>query len=77
MYIPEITDTEIILYSIGCPKCKILESKLQSKGIYYTKNTSVEDMEKLGFTTVPMLNVNDQYLTFGEAVKWINDRKEN
>ena len=68
---------EIVLYSTGCPKCKILETKLQSNGIYYTKNTSVEDMEELGFTTVPMLKVEESYLTFGEAVKWINDRKGN
>ena len=63
---------EIILYSTGCPKCKILESKLQSKRIYYIKNTSVEEMTKLGFITVPMLKVNDEYLDFGEAVRWVN-----
>ena len=67
--------SEIILYSTGCPKCRILETKLQSKGIYYTKNTSVDEMTKLGFTNVPMLEVDNGYLDFGEAVRWINEVK--
>lgn len=67
--------SEIILYSTGCPKCRILETKLQSKGIYYTKNTSVDEMTKLGFTNVPILKVDNDYLDFGEAVRWINEVK--
>ena len=77
MYIPDMTDEEVILYSTGCPKCRILETKLQNKGVYYTKNTSVDEMEKLGFTAVPVLSVDGKYFEFGDAVKWINDRKEN
>lgn len=75
MYIPDIVDKEVVLYSTGCPKCKILEMKLQNKGIYYTKNTNIDEMEQLGFDTVPVLLVNGEYLNFGEAVKWINNRK--
>ena len=67
--------SEIILYSTGCPKCRILETKLQSKGIYYTKNTSVDEMTKLGFTNVPMLKVDNDYLDFGDAVRWVNEFK--
>ena len=73
MYIPDVIKQEVILYSTGCPKCKILEKKLQSKGIYYTKNESVAKMKSLGITSVPVLGVNAQYLDFGEAVKWVND----
>lgn len=75
MYIPDVVENEVVLYSTGCPKCKILEKKLQSKGIYYTKNTSVEEMTALGFTNVPILSVNAQYLDFGEAVKWVNEHE--
>ena len=67
--------SEIILYSTECPKCRVLETKLQSKGIYYTKNTSVDEMTKLGFTNVPMLKVDNDYLDFGDAVRWINEVK--
>lgn len=72
IHLPGVTDDEIVLYSTGCPKCKILETKLKNKGIYYTKNTSIEDMISRGFTNVPVLKVNEIYLDFGDAVKWIN-----
>lgn len=64
---------EIILYSTGCPKCKILEQKLQNKGVYYTKNTSVDEMLQLGFNTSPMLKVENNYLNFSDACKWVNN----
>ena len=76
LYIQEITKEEIILYSTGCPKCKVLERKLHDKGIYYTKNKSLNEMERLGFTTVPVLYVSGKYLKFNEAVKWINEQEE-
>ena len=69
--------TEIILYSTSCPKCKILETKLQNADVHYTKNTSIDEMTKLGFTTVPMLKIGEKVLNFGEAVKWVNNRKED
>ena len=75
VYIQDVIENEIILYSTGCPKCKILESKLQSKGVYYTKNTSVDEMMQLGFTNVPILKVNGEYLDFGKSIKWINEIK--
>lgn len=73
MYIPDVTKREVTLYSTDCPKCKVLESKLQNKGVYYTKNTSISEIKKLGFTTAPILNVDDKYLEFGEAIKWVNN----
>lgn len=68
---------KIILYSTGCPKCKILESKLNAKNIRYEKNTDTDEMIRLGFQTVPKLKVDDEILDFGEAVKWINNRKDD
>lgn len=72
VYIPAAFEDEIVLYSNNCPKCKILETKLQNKGIYYTKNTSVSEMQIRGFTAVPVLSVDGNYLNFSEAVKWVN-----
>lgn len=68
---------KIILYSTGCPKCKILESKLNAKNIQYDKNTDTDEMIRLGFQTVPKLKVDDEILDFGESVKWINNRKDD
>ena len=61
------------LYSTGCPKCMVLEAKLKQKGIQYEICDTVEEMEKLGFTSVPML-VTDNGVTydFSSAVQWIN-----
>lgn len=62
----------ITLYSTGCPKCMILAAKLDQKGIKYEVNDSIEEMESLGFSTVPMLKVDDKIYNFSEAVKYIN-----
>ena len=63
-----------ILYSTGCPRCKVLEKKLESKGIAYEKDNSVEEMLSLGITEVPVLNVYGQLLSFSEANEWINNQ---
>lgn len=63
----------IILYSTNCPKCVVLEKKLQAKNIPYVKNQNVKEMSLLGVKTVPMLKVGDgPLLDFTEAVKQIN-----
>lgn len=64
---------DIILYSTNCPKCVVLEKKLQAKNIPYVKNQNVKEMSLLGMTTVPMLKVGDgPLLDFTEATKRIN-----
>lgn len=62
----------IILYTTGCPKCRVLRQKLENAGIEFVMNTDVEEMQALGFTTVPMLKIGDNILNFAEAVKWIS-----
>lgn len=62
----------IYLYSTGCPKCKVLEKKLQDKGISYGIKSDIEEMTALGITQVPVLKVNDKLLQFKEAVDWVN-----
>ena len=63
----------IVMYSTGCPKCRILEAKLNAKGIEYTVCNDVAEMERLGFFTVPVLSVDGQSYEFSEAVKYINE----
>lgn len=64
----------IVLYSNGCPRCKILKSKLDAKDIQYTENSSVDEMLALGITNVPVLSLNGELMEFGEAVKWVNNK---
>lgn len=63
----------VILYSTGCPKCRILETKLSEKNIEYKKNTDIEEMKKLGFVSAPTLVVDDKTLNFGDAIRWIKN----
>ena len=64
----------MVLYSTHCPKCKVLEAKLNQKGINYEENNDVELMMKKGFTTVPKLEVDGVVYDFKEAVEWIGER---
>lgn len=63
----------MVLYSTGCPICKILEKKLNEKGIDYKINTDVDYMLTLGITSVPILEVNGNLLKAKEAMEWIDD----
>ncbi len=65
---------QVIFYSTHCPKCKILETKMAQKGISYDECNDVDEMTKLGFTTVPMLSVDGEIMDFGKAVKWVNNQ---
>lgn len=62
----------VILYSNGCPRCRVLKQKLDSKGVAYTEESSVETMLSLGITQVPVLSVDGKFLPFADANGWIN-----
>ena len=62
---------DVILYSTNCPKCKVLEKKLNSSGIDYSIVTDVDVMERKGFQSAPVLEVDDKIYEFSEAVKWL------
>lgn len=62
------------LYSTGCPRCRILERKLDEKGVQYQKHTDVDEMLKLGLTAAPALLVDGEMKEFSEAVRWINEQ---
>lgn len=66
----------IILYSTGCPKCSVLKKKLDTIGIPYTINSSIEDMTQLGISQVPVLSVGGELLEFAKANQWINQQGE-
>lgn len=65
---------KVILYSTGCPKCKVLKAKLDSKSIEYTINDNVDAMLEMGISEVPVLSVNDELMRFADAVSWINNQ---
>jgi len=67
-------EDKVILYTTGCPKCNVLEAKLDSAGVAYTKETDVSQLIKKGFVTAPVLEVNGELMEFKLAVDWVNQR---
>ncbi len=74
-------DSIITLYSNDCPKCKVLEAKLNSKGIKFSKNADVAQLASFGMRSLPVLKIEEaegnhgnepRYLTFVEANGWVN-----
>lgn len=63
---------DIVFYSTGCPKCKVLKSKLDSKNIEYKTVTDTDEMIKLGMTIVPFLTIDGEIKDFKESIDYIN-----
>ena len=64
---------KIVLYSTGCPKCRILKKKLDEMGIQYETCSDEEQMIGLGLTEVPALGIKGHLYSFREAVEWLNN----
>lgn len=60
-----------VLYTTHCPKCRIIEKKLNEKNIKYTEVTDMEIMRNKGFVSAPMLEVNGTIYNFRDANRWI------
>lgn len=66
----------IILYSTGCPKCNVLETKLNSKSIKYEVCRDIEVMQSKGMMSAPNLEVDGELMDFSAAIKWVREYKE-
>lgn len=65
----------IRLYSTHCPKCKVLEKKLQSKNIEFEIKDTKEDIDYLiskGYRSAPILEVDEVFYKFEDANKFVN-----
>ena len=63
---------DVVLYTTGCAKCHVLETKLKAKKIEYRIENDMDVMEAKGFMSVPMLEVNGEVMSFKKAVDWVN-----
>jgi glutaredoxin len=59
---------------VGCSHCKVLEHKLKKANIQYEEITDIDIMEQKGFTSAPMLQINDRIYNFVEAINWLTER---
>ena len=66
---------DVVLYSMGCPKCDVLQSKLDRAGIKYHKVYDKWEILSKGYDVLPILEVDGNPLEFSAAVKWVNSYK--
>lgn len=64
----------IILYTIGCPQCNVLKTKLDKKNISYTTVTDKNKMREMGLSRLPVLEVDGNIMEFPAANTWINNQ---
>lgn len=63
----------------NCPRCKMLKTKMDMKGIKYKEEKDIDPLIEMGFLTAPVLKMEDgRYITsLAEANDWINTYEEN
>lgn len=65
----------IILYTIDCPKCKVLETLLKKNNLEYESVHDVELMVQKGFKDCPKLEIDGKLYNFAESVKMLREGK--
>lgn len=63
-----------ILYSSHCPRCQVLEKKLDKKNICYDVVDDMNEMRALGIKSTPVLVIGNKMLPFMEAIQWVNEQ---
>lgn len=65
------------LYSTGCPKCRVLELKLDQLGKQYITETDVDKIVEVGkahgILSTPILEVDGKFYDFTEAIKMLKE----
>lgn len=64
---------DVKLYSTNCPKCIVLEKKLNQKNISFEEINDIDVMTAKGFMQAPMLEVDGEVMDFKQANDWINN----
>lgn len=64
---------EVILYTTDCPKCKVLEKKLNTKNVSYDTIKDVSLMQNLGIFSSPCLSVDGKIFDFQQSINWVNE----
>lgn len=64
----------VTLIGTGCPKCNVLAQKLKAKNINFIDSNNIDEAIDNGFMSAPVLKVENEYMDFGTAVKWVNNQ---
>ena len=72
----EENNMNIVLYTIGCKNCDILEKKLEAKNIKFLRVSDRETLIAKGFgdSAFPMLEVDGVVMNYKTAIQWINNQ---
>lgn len=65
----------ITLYTIHCPRCNVLKSKLDAQHIQYQEITDENIMQALGLDDMPILEVNGERYDFSQAIQWLKTQE--
>lgn len=74
---PVSNDDIMTVYSTGCPKCKIIETKLNNNNIRYNIIDDIEIIKSKGYFSVPMIEYKGKVYNFSEANNLINNWGKN
>lgn len=66
----------IVLYTIDCPNCLVLEKKLKAKNIEFLKVSDRDIIVAKGFgdSAFPILEVGGVTMSYKTAIQWINNQ---
>lgn len=64
-----------ILYTVDCPKCLVLEKKLNQANIPFETCRDEDIMGQKNIPSIPTFEVDGTLYSFKEAVDWINGGK--
>lgn len=67
----------IILYTIDCPNCLVLEKKLKAKNIDFLRVSDEDTIKAKGFgdSLFPILEVDGTVMDYKTAIKWVNNNQ--
>lgn len=66
----------IVLYTIGCKNCDILEKKLEAKNIKFLRVSDKDTLIAKGFSDsfFPILEVDGVTMNYKTAIQWVNNQ---
>ena len=66
---------KVKLYTTHCPKCKILEERLNEKKVKYEVNDNIEELQKMNFKSVPNLEIDGKIYNYLDSIRYLNKMK--
>ena len=66
---------KVKLYTTHCPKCKILEERLNEKKVKYEVIDNIDELQKMNFKSVPNLEIDGKIYNYLDSIRYLNKMK--